>query len=216
MQPTPIVTPTPSPAELVRDATQIIGIWNSLGPLMAVLGIVALAFAAILLIQWSNRNSSSTAIQVLAAANTQKEKELAKAEEQRDQDRKQYVESLTVLSEQSTRANDIGADTNKILRAMNEGGLERAMMQKQLSDDFHTLISTGSAPVQEIRNKVNEIVTIVGTIDSRTADWNAILNLITPLLIELGALRAEAKKHSTQPIPIIDPVPPANGEVNSL
>lgn len=214
MQPTPVFTPTPSPAELVRDATQIINVWNSLGPIMAVLGVCAIALIIVLLVTRDNTKGSATVLSVLANNNAQKDKDILDLKSQREQEHKQHIESMTMLAEQGRRANDL-------FEAMNNRGSERDKQQQrmvesqaQIAGDLKTMVTLGSAPVQEIRSKVNEIVGIVSTIDGRTADWNSILSVITPLLVELGALRQEAKKHSTQPIPAIDP--PTNGEANPL
>lgn len=216
MQPTPIFTPTPSPAELTKQVGELVSIWNTLTPIMAVLFVVLVALGIVGLFLWINRNNSSTAINVIANSNAQKDKEIIELRAQREQDRKQNTENMTLLSQQFTRSNDL-------FEAMNNRGGERDKQQQrmvesqaQIASDLKVMVTSGSAPVQEIRTRVNEIVGIVSTIDGRTADWNGILSIITPLLIELGALRTEAKKHSTQPIPVIDPVPPANGEANPL
>lgn len=205
----PTPTSTPSPAELVRDATQIVNTWNSLGPVMALLAVVALAIGAILLVLWSSRNSNSAAITVLAQSNSDKEKELSDLKAQRAQENAQHQEIMLAVKEQMKRSNDIGQTANETLITVNNRGLDRDTVQKQLAEDVHTIVSAGSLPVQEILNRVRSMAEVISKIDARTADWSTVALAVTPLMIELGALRTEAKKHSTQPIPAIDP--PANG-----
>lgn len=206
-----IPTATPSPAEVVKQATEIINTWNDLTPLMAVLGVAALALVIVLLISWSNRSNNTAAITVLANANAQAQKDLADLKEQRRQEHEQHIESLSAIAAQGNRTNDIAEQGNKILQAQMDRGLERDATQKQLADDFHALLNTGSKPVQEILARVQTIAEGVKMLDARTADWPDVLKVVTPLLIELGALKQEAKKHSTQPIPVID-VPLENGQ----
>lgn len=208
-------TPTPSPAEVVEKATQVIDAFQNLGPLMAVLGVAALALAFALLIAWINRSGTAAVVNVLASASTQKDKDIADLKAQRAQEHKEHLESISALHNQAVRTNDL-------FEAMNNRGLERDKQQQllvetqgQIVTELEKMTSVGSVPVQEIRTHVREIKSIVDGIDVRTADWNGILAVITPLLVELGALRAEAKKHSTQPIPKIDmpaetPTPEAN------
>lgn len=205
---TPQPTSTPSPAEIVEQATRVLDTWDNLGPLMAVLGVAALALAFALFLAWSNRNSNSSVITTLVNTALQKDKDIADLKEQRKQEHDQHIESMKVLAEQSTRTNDL-------FDAMNNRGTERDKQQQRLVETqdkiatrFESLLTEGSKPVQEIQAKVTEILILANKIDGRTADWNSILNVITPLLVELGALRQEAKKHSTQPIPAIaDPAP---------
>jgi hypothetical protein len=199
--PTPTDTP---PDELLDKAERVIDIWNSLGPLMAILGVAALALIVIGLISYSSRNSSSTAIKVLEKISERQDKEIIVLQQQSTEDRGKYIESIKVVAEQSTRANDL-------FEAMNNRGGQRDLQQQrmvelqaQIAANQKTMIESGSEPVREIKAKVGEIKDIVTRIDTHTADWNGILQVITPLLVELGALRQEAKKHSTQPIPKMD------------
>ncbi len=208
----PSPTPEPPPAELIEQATRVIDIWNSLGPIMAVLAVAALALVVVIIISLSNRSSNATAISVLATTTQQKDREIEEQKRQREQDRHQHMESLSAIQAQAQRANDL-------FEAMNNRGMARdaqqqrmVEMQAQIVNDLKVIATTGSLPVQEIKAKVLEIVGIVTRIDTRTADWNAILETITPLLVELGTLRTEAKKHKTQPIPVID-IPPVVPEV---
>lgn len=210
--PTLSITPTPDPstAELARDATQIINTWNNLGPFMAVLGIVALALIIMLLSQRSNSNSQDKTMSVLTTTLAHRDAEIIELKNDAKAFQKLHIESLEAIAEQGNRSNDISAEANKILKAQLERGNERDASQKQLADDFHVMLTTGSIPVQEILTRVRSMMEVLTRIDTRTADWNAIVQTVTPLMIELGALRTEAKKHSTQPIPAIDP--PNNGE----
>lgn len=211
--PTPYPSATPSPAELVRDASQIITIWNQLGPLMAVLGLAALALIVVLLVTRNGVTSNSAAINLLVKANAQKDQELTDAREQRKQEHEQHIESLGTIAAQTNRSNDLIEQGNTIMKAINDRGQERDATQKQLAEDFHALLTTGSAPVQEILSRVRTMTELLARIDLRTANWDVIAIAITPLITELSALRQEVKKHSTQPIPIITdpPAPPING-----
>ena len=205
------VTPSPTqpPAEVIEQAIRVISVFDSLGPLMALLLVVALALVVIVIIVFSNRNASANAITVLANTTAQKDKELAELKEQRRQEHEQFIESLGAIADQGNRANDLSEKANEILRAQMDRGLERDANQKKFAEDFHILLNTGSKPVREILERIQVIAEQVKNLDARTADWPDVLKTITPLLIELGALRQEAKKHSTQPIPVVDA--PANG-----
>lgn len=209
--PTPTVTP--SPAEIVRDATQIINTWNNLTPFMAVLGLVALALIVMLLSQRSNSNANDKTMGVLTSTLAHRDQEITELKNDAKKFQKMHIDSLTAIAEQGNRSNDISAETNKILQAQLLRGNERDGIQKQLAADVHQMVSAGSIPVQEILSRVRAMTDVIAHIDTRTIGWDAIAIAITPLMIELGALRQEAKKHSTQPIPVIDP--PDNGEATS-
>lgn len=205
--PTLSITPTPDPstAELARDATQIINTWNNLGPFMAVLGIVALALIIMLLSQRSNSNSQDKTMSVLTTTLAHRDAEIVELKTDAKNFQKLHIDSLTAIAEQGNRSNDISAEANRILQAQLERGNERDISQKQLADDFHVMLTSGSIPVQEILARVRTMADMLTRIDTRTADWNTVMQVIQPLMVELGALRVEAKKHSTQPIPAIDP-----------
>jgi hypothetical protein len=213
----PSFTPTPSApsAELVKQAAEIVDIWNSLGPLMAILAVAALALFVVLLNSWINRNSSSTVLSVLASTNAQKDKDILDLKAQRDQENRHHNERMEVLRVQVERTNDLSEQANNILATINAHGVERDSIQKQVAEDIHTMVSSGSLPVQEILARVRTFTDVLTRIDTRTADWNAIMIVIQPLMLELGALRAEAKKHATQPIPAIEPLP-TDGGMNPL
>jgi len=199
-------TPTPVPsAELVRQATQLIDVWHNLGPLMALLGVVVLALIIVLLNTRDNNKGNATVLSVLADNNIQKDKDIVDLKAQRDQENKQHLERMDALRAQAERANDLAAQGNAILIAINDRGLERDAVQKQMAEDMHTIVNAGSVPVQEILQRVRTFTDVLTRIDTRTADWSAVVTVIQPLMLELGALRAEAKKHSTQPIPAIQP-----------
>lgn len=206
MQIPPTATPSAAEvAEVLDKAEQVIDIWNSLGPLMAVLLFGALAMVVVLVVVYSNRGSASAAITVLAKHSDRQDKDITDLKERNQLEREQNQASLKMIGEQMARSNDLWEANNTQVG-------QRAMQQQrmvevtgQIATDLKTIATTGSPSVQEIKTKVGEIFGIVTGIKADTADWNGILNVITPLLVELGALRAEAKKHSTQPIPAIDP-----------
>lgn len=208
--------PVPSPTEAATDelldkAERLIGIWDSLGPVMGIMAVVVVALVVVGIISYNSRNSSSTAIKVLEKANDRldksierQDKEIIALQEQSSTDREKYVQSIGIVAEQSQRANDL-------FEAMNNRGGQRDLQQQrlvesqaQIATDLKAMATSGSPPVQEIKVKVGQIFDIVTHIDKQTADWNGILETITPLLAELSVLRAEAKKHSTQPIPKIE------------
>lgn len=208
--------PVPTPTEIASDelldkAERIISLWDNLGPVMALIGFATIAFIVIGVISYFNRNTSSTAIKVLEKVSDRLDKEIERQDKEivllqqkSIEDRGKYIESIAVVAEQSQRANNL-------FEAMNNRGGQRDLQQQrlvesqaQIANDLKAMATAGSPPVQEIKTKVGEIVGIVTAIDKRTADWAGILDTITPLLIELGALRTEAKRHSTQPIPKID------------
>lgn len=195
------------PDEFLDKAERVIDIWNSIGPLMAILGVMALALIVVGAAAYFNRNSTSTAIKVLANITDRQDKEIAELKTQGSTDREKYIQSISVVAEQSTRANDL-------FEAMNNRGGQRDQQQQrlvesqaQIAADLKVMSTQGSQPVQDIKTKVGEILDLTNRIDSRTADWDGILTAISPLLVELGALRIEAKKHRTQPIPQIAPSP---------
>jgi DNA anti-recombination protein RmuC len=182
---------------------------------MAILAVAALALFVVLLNSWINRNSNSTVMKVLATANEQKDKDIQDLKAQRDQENRHHNERMEVLRVQVERTNDLSEQANNILATINAHGVERDSIQKQVAEDIHTMVSSGSLPVQEILARVRTFTDVLTRIDTRTADWNAIMIVIQPLMLELGALRAEAKKHATQPIPAIEP-PPTDGGMNPL
>lgn len=201
------------PDELLDKAERVIGIWDSLGPLMAILGLMALVLIVVGIVVYFNRNNSSTAIQVLAKVSDRQDKEIERLVEQRKIDQEKFIESISVIAAQATRSNDL-------FEVMNTRGGQRDSQQQRLVEsqaqiaiDLKSIVTQGSAPVQEIRAKVIEVLGLVTRIDSRTANWDDILIAITPLLAELGELRTIAKKHKTQPIPQIDPTAIPSGEI---
>lgn len=214
MQVTPPTATEVATDELLDKAERIIGLWDSLGPVMGIMAVVIVALVVVGGVSYFNRNSSSTAIKVLEKANDRldksierQDKEIIALQEQSSADREKYVQSIGIVAEQSQRANDL-------FEAMNNRGGQRDLQQQRLvesqeriADDLKSIATSGSPPVQEIKTKVVQIFDIVTHIDKRTADWNGILETITPLLAELNTLRVEAKQRSTQPIPKVDPSP---------
>jgi hypothetical protein len=202
-----IETPTPTPDELIDKTARLLSIWDNLGPLMAILALMALAFLVIGIIAYFNRNNSSVAIEAQNKLIDRQEKDISELKQEIRQERKQNIETFKVISDQLTRGNDLWEASNT------QAGQRVSQQQRivdvtaQVASDLKMIATVGSVPVQEIKVKVNEIVGIVTHIDTRTADWNAILETVTPLLVELGTLRTEAKKHKTQPIPVINPQP---------
>lgn len=206
------LTPTPSPTEealdgVVKQADQVLQSFKDLGLFMGILLIVALAFAAVLIVFWGSRNSVSSVLSILTQNNTSKDKEITDLKAQRDQEHQQHMELMEAVKAQFARGNDIQAKQNELLIAINNRGQERDETQAQMAENIQTMVNLGSRPVQDILAHVQRIADIVGRVDVRTADWDTVVKVITPLLTELASLRVEAKKKSTQPIPVIDPLP---------
>lgn len=208
-------TSTPSPAEVaevIDKAEQVITIWNSMGPLMAVLLFGTLAMIVVLIVVYFNRGSSSTAITVLARHSDRQDKDIEDLKERNRVEHEQNNESLRIIGAQMERTNDLWEANN------NQGGqrvLQQQRMlenQTQIAADLKTIATTGSPSVQHIKTKVDEVLEIATRLDDRTAPWDEIVKVLTPLLIELGVLRQKAKEHSTQPIPAVD-TPPTMPEV---
>jgi hypothetical protein len=208
--PTTTATPTAvPPAELIEQATRVIDIWNSLGPLMAILFVLALAMGVVLLVTFANRNSSATAITVLAQANAQKDKDLLEAKEQRNQERVEFIKGLTVIADQSTRANDL-------FEAMNSQGGERVKQQQRMVETqdkisvaFETLLREGSTPLQKVASDVAVIMNVIGGLNTRTENWQTVMDSIPQIRADfnerLDSLFKELAKRSTKPIPIVPP-----------
>lgn len=75
-------------AEVVEQAARVIDTFSSLGPFMAVLLVITLAFIVVLVVVWSTRSTSSTAVTVLAQVNADKINELVEMRRQRDEENK--------------------------------------------------------------------------------------------------------------------------------
>jgi len=206
---TPTPTPVPS-AELVRQAGEIVTIWNTLSPIMAVLFVAAIALGIVALMVWIGRGNSSTAINVIANANAQKDKEIAELKAQREQDRQQNTENTKLLAEQFTRANDL-------FEAMNDRGGERDKQQQRMvetqskiADSFESLLKEGSAPLQKVAADVAVIMGTINGLDTRTMTWQLAIESIPQIRADfnerLDSLLKELAKRATKPIPaVIDP-----------
>lgn len=195
------LTATPSPAEVVRDATQIIDTWNSLGPLMAVLGLAGLALAIVLLISWFNRNTISSTVSVLTSTIAHRDAEIEELKSDAKEFRSMHIESLTAISDQATRSNDV-------LDAWNRRGIERDADQKLMAAALNTLVSDGSVPLRKLMNDVSVLMATINTIEPRTAQLTELAITIPALRTELNtkldAVMTEVMKRSTKPIPKID------------
>jgi len=212
---TPTPTPVP-PAEVVEQAVRVIDVFQSLGPLMALLFVVALALAVVMVISYFNRGSTSTALTVVANAAAQKDKELAELKAQWGQDRQRHVESPSAIANQANRANDL-------FEAMNKRGIERDKQQQRMVENqdriaasFDVLLHEGSAPLRVVANDVAAIMLKIGELDNRTSNWQAAMNDI-PLIradfnSRLDKLLAEMAKRSTKPIPQVQVPETTNGE----
>jgi hypothetical protein len=204
---TQVATETPTPDELIDKAERLISIWDSLTPVMGILFFAVLALVVILAVIYFNRSNSSTAITAQNKLIDRQAIDIADLKNEIRQERTQYVETFKVIGDQLTRGNDLWEASNT--QAGQRVSQQQRMVEvtAQAAADLKMIATVGSPTVQEIKIKVGEILALVTKFDARFGDWDTILNVTTPLLIELGALRTEAKRHKTQPIPAIDPPP---------
>lgn len=201
-------TPTPlSPAEtteLLDKVERVITVWDSIGPLMAILGLMALAFIVIGFLVYFNRNNSSAAIDAQNKLIDRQERDISELKTEIRDERSQYMETFKVIGDQLTRVNDLW-EANNTQAGQRVSQQQRLVeSQAQIVTDLKVIATVGSPTVQAIAVRVDEIKNLVSNIDARTADWPGILEIITPVLIELGVLRQKAKEHSTQPIPAVE------------
>lgn len=201
---TPTPTASPEVGELVQQTEKVLDAFNSLGFGMAALFVMTILSLVVLAVVWSNRNNSTIVISTLAAANTQKDKELADLKEQRRQEHEQHIESMSALHEQAIRQNDIQTEQAKILRTQTERDTARDAKTDQIAADLRTLSERGGQHAQDILASAQRNAETLQRIDMRTSSWDTIIQVVTPLLQELQALRLEAKKHSTKPIPAVE------------
>lgn len=207
----PTTTPTPPPAEIIREATQALDTWNQLGPVMGLLLVVALAVVAILIIAYFNRNSNAQAISVLASSNAAKEREVQEFKDRLQQEHAQHIESLTAIHDQTRRTNDLFEQNIK--RGSERDAQQAEMVQNQLriANAFDNLLNNGSLPLQKVANDVANLMTAVNNIDTRTNGWQEIMASIPQWRIDfnkrLDDLMVELTKRATKPIPKMD-VPP--------
>lgn len=202
-----VTTATPSPAEtdeLLNKAERLIGIWDSLEPLMALFLLLAIAFVVIGVIAYFNRNNSSVAIAAQNKLFDRQESDIAELKKEIRDERKQHFETFKVIGDQLTRVNDLWEANNTQVGQRISQQQRLVESQAQIAIDLKNIATVGSPTVQAIAVRVDEIKTLVSMIDARTADWPGIVEVITPVLIELGILRQKAKEHSTQPIPAVD------------
>lgn len=194
------VTPTPeAETQVVRELSRAADSFNNMTYGMASLFVIMLVIGVVMVLVLANRNSLAQTYNLMTRVNAQKDEELTEL-------RKIHGEALGKIDQQMQAANKLSAEANKILTAVNDRGSERDTVQTQLATDIHTLVSAGSKPVQTILERVQETAGKVALIDARTADWTTILQQITPLLAELVAVRQEAQKHITKPIPNVPPL----------
>lgn len=208
----PTPTATPSTAEIVRDATAIVNTWNSLTPLMAVLGVAALALIIVLLISRNSGNATNNTVKVLTTTITRLEDENVTLKQDAKEFQKMHLESLTVIGNQATRSNDT-------LDALNRRGIERDADQKLMAATLNTLVSDGSIPLRKLMADVAGIVAIINALDTRTAHLPELAISIPALRADLNAkldsVMSELAKRSTKPIQQLPVEPPKTENGNS-
>lgn len=210
--PSPILTPTPPSAQIIQQATEALDTWNQLGPIMGLLLVVGLAVIAILVIAYFNRNSASTAINVLAQNVATKDREIGELEKQREADREANRESLSAIHDQMIRSNDILEATKKLNDTRDARQADMLANQARIATAFETLLSQGSVPLQKVAADVALIMTTVIGIDSRTANVEEAVKILPQLKADfnkrLDELMAEITKRATQPVSAVI-IPPA-------
>lgn len=205
-------TPTTPPAEIIRDAVRVLDTFDNLGPLMALLFIVALALIVVVIVQFSTRNSTSSAINVLAQANADKSKEIVDLRAQLVEYQRLHVEGLSVIGTQASRTNDLFDAMNN--RSANRDLQQQEMVatQGRIAASFDKLLNEGSAPLQQVARDVAKLLELVNSVDNRTNNWQKVIDGIPQIKQDiskrLDELMGELQKRSTKPIPIVDP---ANG-----
>jgi hypothetical protein len=199
--PTPFATATPSPAEVARDVTQIMTVFNSLGPVMVILG--ALIIALIILL-YNARNiavSTSATVTVLTGTIARQDAEIIDLKIDAKEFRKLHIDSLTAISDQATRSNDV-------LDAWNKRGSERDADQRLMAAALNTLVQDGSVPLRKLMADVTSIASVINQLDLRTAHLPelalSIPALRTELNSKLDSVMLEVTKRSTKPIPQIE------------
>jgi len=200
--PTPYPTATPSPAEVARDVTQIMTVFNSLGPVMVILGALIIALVILL---YNARNiavSTSATVTVLTGTIARQDAEIIDLKSDAKEFRKLHIDSLTAISDQATRSNDV-------LDAWNKRGSERDADQKMMASALNTLVQDGSIPLRKLMADVAKVMSDINTLDTRTLNLPELALSIPAMRIELNAkldaVMTEVVKRSTKPIPTIDP-----------
>lgn len=201
-------TPTPPPAQVIEQAKDFVAVWNSLGPIMGLLFFGSLCLVAIILVLYSSRNGNNQAINILAAANVSKEGEIKELKAQREADRQAHIESLTAISAQATRSNDLWDAMNKQSQNRNLQQGELVATQGRIAASFDKLLNEGSQPLQKVAQDVAQLLTAVGTINTNTANIPQLIESIPQIKQDfakrLDELETELKKRSTKPIPQVD------------
>jgi hypothetical protein len=207
----PQLTSTPTPdaksVELVRQAGEIVSIWNTLTPVMAVLLVALVALGIVALVVWLGRGNSSAALNVIVKTNAEKEREIADLKAYQAKKDEQFVNGLMTIAEQSTRSNDL-------FEAMNNRGLERDKQQQRMvetqekiSTAFETLLHEGSTPLQKVASDVAAIMGTIAGMNTRTENWQTVMDSIPQIRADfnerLDSLFKELAKRSTKPIPVV-------------
>lgn len=105
----PTAIPDAAVVEVVEQATKAIDTFNNLGVFMAVLGVFAFFALAILILVWSNRNTSNTAVTTQAQVIVDKARENQELKDERREDKlrqqqyqEQFLAMLAVLAGKQT------------------------------------------------------------------------------------------------------------------
>lgn len=216
--PTPIPSPIPS-AEIVEQATRVIDSFSNLGNIQGMLFVIALALVLIFVVVWSNRNNTSATITVLTSTISSQDKEISELKSDAKEFKLMHIESLGVISAQSTRSNDL-------FEAMNSRGLERDKQQQrmvesqaQIAADLKTMVTDGSVPLRKLMQDVASVMTSINALDTKASLLPEVISSIPALRTELNskldALMAEVVKRSTKPIPKMD-MPASNNGIGEV
>jgi len=200
--PTPFPTATPSPAEVARDVTQIMNVFNSLGPVMVILGALIIALVILLYNACNIAVSTNATVTVLTGTIARQDAEIVDLKIDAKEFRKLHIDSLTAISDQATRSNDV-------LDAWNKRGSERDADQKLMAAALNTLVQDGSVPLRKLMADVAGVASVINQLDMRTAHLPELALSIPALRAELNTkldlVMLEVTKRSTKPIPLVDP-----------
>ena len=208
-------TPAPSDADKLFDqGIKTLDRYNNLGSTMAILLLLTLlvlaAIAVIIVVlrpkQQSSFNAVAASQKILLQTIEDERKEKAEIEAEKIEDKRKFIESLTVIGEQVTRSNDL-------FEAHEKRGQERDNTQVELSRAVTVLVQEGSKPLQKVMGDVSKLVTDISALDARTSRWQDVMDSIPSLRAEINAkldlLMQELSKRATKPIPLITVETPA-------
>lgn len=233
MNPSPTPTPAPVTQAQINSALEALnsgltalsnynqanGVWGIV--LILVLGAFILAFMYL----WSRRGNAQTenhTQRTLVALLEKQDKriEVLEAEEnlKEEQHRKEVTEirsesteSLSAISDAMNRIADYTDQQNKLFKDLSSKETNQSTTLAEVKGTLDAMNTTGSKPVQDIAEKVNEILAnttaILATVNSIAGQPQISLQeQITDLKLAASAINGaveKLKKTDTQPIPVM-------------